>query len=81
MSAAPRYVIPRPGIDGALAESLSGRTFVLTGVFPELGGGAGLKLGKDRLRDMISSFGGRVTSAISGKTSYLVVGQVLFTYA
>jgi hypothetical protein len=48
---------------------------VLTGLFPELGGGAGLNLGKDRMTGLIESFGGRVTSAVSGATSCLVVGQ------
>lgn len=36
------FVVPRPGVNGALASSLSGKTFVLTGTFPELGGGAAL---------------------------------------
>ena len=34
----------------------------------------GLNLGKDRAKAMIEAFGGRVTSAVSGKTDYLVVG-------
>ena len=38
-------------------------------------GGAGLELGKARCRAMIEAFGGRVTSAVSGKTDYLVVGK------
>ena len=38
-----------------------------TGTFPELGGGAGLELGKARCRDMIEAFGGRVTGSVSGK--------------
>ena len=33
----------------------------MTGVFPEVGGGAGLNLGKERVKAMIESFGGRVT--------------------
>lgn len=48
---------------------------MLTGVFPELGGGAGLNLGKDRARTLIESFGGRVTSAVSGRTDALLVGK------
>ena len=35
----------------------------------------GLSLGKDRLKGMIESMGGRVTSAISGKTDFLIVGK------
>lgn len=69
-----QFSIPMPGSDGP-AGSLSGQTFVLTGVFPEIGGGAGLELGKARTRKMIESFGGKVTSAVSGKTDVLVVGK------
>ena len=36
------------------------------------GGGAGLDLGKERLKKWIESFGGRVTSAVSGKTGAAV---------
>lgn len=36
-----RFVVPVPGRDGP-ANSLSGKTVVLTGIFPEVGGGAGL---------------------------------------
>ena len=95
------FVVPRPGVNGALANAFSAKTFVITGVFPELGGacpallavacgcgslalaltpllpagGAGLELGKARCKAMIEAFGGRVTSAVSGKTDYLVVGK------
>lgn len=69
------FVIPRPGVDGAVPDSLQGITFVCTGVFPEVGGGLGLSLGKDRVKAMIESFGGVVRSAVSGKTAYLVVGK------
>ncbi|KAK3268662.1 hypothetical protein CYMTET_22847 [Cymbomonas tetramitiformis] len=70
-----RLVVPVPGRGGAVANSLVDETFVLTGIFPELGGGAGLELGKERARAMIERFGGRVTSAVSGKTTVLLVGQ------
>ena len=69
------FIVPRPGRDGAIKHSLAGKTCVMTGVFPELGGGAGLNLGKDRCKAMIESFGGRVTSAVSGQTDVLVVGK------
>jgi hypothetical protein len=69
------FVIPRPGVNGALANVLDQKKFVLTGIFPEVGGGAGLNLGKDRVKAMIESFGGKITSGISGKTDYLVVGK------
>jgi len=71
-----RFTIPRPGVDGAIdANALDGKRFVLTGLFPEVGGGTGLNMGKDKVKAMIESFGGRVTSAVSGKTDYVVVGQ------
>ncbi|CAN0159740.1 unnamed protein product [Ectocarpus fasciculatus] len=69
------YVVPRPGVNGARADFLKGKTIVMTGVFPEIGGGAGLNKGKDRLRSMCESFGARVTSSISGKTDMLIVGK------
>ncbi|KAL7543506.1 hypothetical protein ACHAWF_007412, partial [Thalassiosira exigua] len=99
-----KFVVPRPGVNGAIPGVLDGKRLVLTGgeallvkrspfipnatiliisslldlssaVFPELGGGTGLSLGKDRTKAMIESFGGRVTSSVSGKTDFLVVGK------
>ena len=70
-----RFAMPVVGVNGAQANFLAGKTVVLTGVFPEVGGGAGLNLGKDKLKAMVSAFGGRVTGAISGKTNILIVGQ------
>ena len=69
----PRQHFQIPVADGA--QPLAGKTFVLTGVFPEVGGGSGLNLGKNKVTKMIQSFGGRVTSAVSGKTDVLVVGK------
>lgn len=70
------FKIPRPNVNGAADSTLyKGKRFVLTGTFPEIGGGIGLDLGKQKVRDLIESFGGRVTSAVSGKTDYLVVGK------
>ncbi|KAJ3102270.1 hypothetical protein HK100_004395, partial [Physocladia obscura] len=54
---------------------LQGQTIVLTGIFPEIGGGMGLNLGKDRLKAICESFGARVTSAVSGRTTLLIVGE------
>lgn len=71
---APTFCPPRPGVD-APANALAGTTFVLTGTFPELGGGGGLSLGKQRAKDMLQGFGAKVTGSISGKTSYLLVGK------
>lgn len=70
-----KFVIPVPGRNGCPKGSLSGQTFVVTGLFPEVGGGEGLSLGKDRVKKMITSFGGKVAGAISGRTDVLVVGK------
>ena len=42
----------------------------------QLGGGSGLGLGKKKAEDIITTFGGKVTGSISGKTNYLLVGKV-----
>lgn len=70
-----KFVVPIPG-RGAPKGSLAGKSFVITGTFPEVGGGAGFKLGKDRVKKMIESFGGKVASSVSGKTDVLVVGKL-----
>lgn len=71
-----RFVVPVPGKNGASpADAFRDKTFVLTGIFPEIGSGKGLSLGKDKTKAMIVAFGGRVTSSISGKTDVLVVGK------
>ena len=70
-----KFVIPAPGRNGAKPGSLAGKTFCMTGTFPELGGGTGLALGKERTQAMIESFGGRVTTCLSGRTDILVVGK------
>lgn len=44
-------------------------------MFPELGGGGGLRLGKDRAAALVKAFGGRVTSAFSGRTTMVLVGK------
>ena len=55
-----KFVVPVPGVNGAKPHALAGKTLVLTGVFPELGGGCGLNLGKARLTALVEQFGGRV---------------------
>lgn len=70
-----QFKLLTPGVDGAIEHRLKEKRFVVTGVFPELGGGFGLNLGRDRLKAMIESFDGKVTSSISGKTDYVIVGD------
>lgn len=45
-----RFVMPAVGANGAQTGFLNGKTVVITGIFPEVGGGAGLNLGKDKLK-------------------------------
>ena len=45
---------------------LAGMTFVITGVLDSME--------RDECADLIKSYGGKVTSGVSGKTSYLIVG-------
>jgi len=67
--------MPRPGQNGAAPGKFTGKTLVLTGTFPEAGGGAGLELGKAKVKACVESFGGRVTSGVSRKTDILIVGE------
>ena len=69
-----RYILPKPGVNGAIHNVLQGKTIVLTGIFPQVGGGKGLYVGKHRVKVMCENFGGRVTSEISGQTDILIVG-------
>jgi replication factor C subunit 1 len=48
-------------------ECLLGKTFVVTGIPPSIT--------REDMEDLIKRHGGRVTSAVSGKTSFLVVGN------
>jgi len=70
-----QFIIPQPGQVAAPPDAFRGKTVTLTGVFPEVGGGIGLNMGKDRVKGLVESFGGRVTSSISGKTDLLIVGK------
>ncbi|KAJ1858726.1 replication factor C subunit 1, partial [Coemansia sp. RSA 2703] len=58
----PASVMP----DGA-PNCLEGLKFVVTGEFSDLT--------REQITDLIKTFGGQITSAVSGKTSYLVVGN------
>ena len=56
------YPDPSPGI-------FDGMTFVFTGVIDDLNREDGM--------DYVKSYGGRVTTAVSGKTNYLMTGSIL----
>ncbi len=61
--------------DRAVQDSLGGLRFVLSGTWPNLRGGSGLKVGKQRLKACIEQFGGRVTGSISGITDVLLIEE------
>ncbi len=49
---------------------------VLTGTFPQLGGGSGLKVGKEKLQKLVESTAhGKVVSALSLKCTHMVTGE------
>lgn len=50
-----------------LTEKLAGNTFVISGVFENVS--------RDQLKKMIEDNGGKVSTSISAKTSYLVAGE------
>lgn len=53
--------------DPAGNQSLSGKTFVITGTLPTLK--------RDEAKELIQKAGGKVTDSVSKKTDYLVVGE------
>lgn len=57
------------GPDDVDEEALTGRKFAVTGVFENIT--------RDELEKFINNKGGRVTSAVSGVTDYLVAGHKL----
>ena len=50
-------------------QCLEGYTFVVSGIFNEVS--------RDKVEQLIAEYGGRCTSAISGKTDYLITGYKL----
>lgn len=52
---------------GGGSERLNGLTFVVTGTLPNLG--------RDDIHEMIKQHGGKVSSSVSKKTSYVVAGE------
>jgi BRCT domain type II-containing protein len=60
------YTVQMPeGADGCL----EGAAFAITGQLDSLS--------RDAAEDMIKEYGGKVTTAVSGKTTYLLYGDVL----
>lgn len=62
--------LDEPESDGgasAMAQTLQGKVFVLTGTLPTLT--------RNQARDLIAAAGGRVTSSVTRKTDYVVAGQ------
>ncbi|MCL4252214.1 MAG: NAD-dependent DNA ligase LigA, partial [Anaerolineae bacterium] len=50
-----------------LGDSLTGKTFVLTGTLPTLS--------REKATELIESHGGKVSSGVSKKTSYVLMGD------
>jgi DNA ligase (NAD+) len=59
-------VVEYPALAPAGAGPLAGKTFVFTGTLA--------KMGRAEAKQLVESLGGKVGSAISAKTSYLVTG-------
>jgi DNA ligase (NAD+) len=53
--------------NSASSQILAGLTFVITGTLPNLS--------RDDVKGLIEQHGGKVTDAVSKKTSYLVLGE------
>lgn len=70
-----RFLVPKPGSRGSKVDCLKKKIFVLNGFFPEVGGGTGSSLGKVKLKSIIESFGGTVTSTLTSNTSCMVMGR------
>jgi len=73
------YSILAPGLGGAVEDEniLKGKTFVLTGIFLEVGGGDENSIGVENLKSMIESFGGKVTTRFSKNTSEYHLVRIL----
>lgn len=69
------YVAPTPGVGKCRADVLKGKSVVLTGIFPEVGGGTGLNEGKAGVAELVEAFGGTVQVAVSSLTDILVFGS------
>jgi len=57
----------QPGVETERPQPLASRTFVVTGALSSLT--------REAARELIERLGGRVTSSVSKKTSYVVVGE------
>jgi hypothetical protein len=64
------FLTPVPGVHGACDyDFLKGKKFVITGTFPEAGGGDVGTEGKTIFKSMVESFGGKVTMKYFTKIS------------
>ena len=76
------FTVLVPGVDGALSDMiLRDKTFVISGTFPEVGGGDADSVGVANVKAMIQSFGGKVISRFSKKTSEFRVLKYIYMSA
>jgi len=71
------FTVLVPGVDGAIDDEklLRGKTFLISGMFPEVGGRDGDVMGVGNIKAMIQSFGGKVITRFSKNTNFLLVGR------
>lgn len=75
-SNAPVFEVPRPDDATFKAGALQGLTAVITGAFDMVDdAGMGLTQGKEVFSGILESFGARVTSSVSKKTHFVLVGK------
>ena len=73
---APAFKVPDPSDENYVAGCLNGATVVMSGTFDFVeNSGVGLTQGKSQLKAILESFGARVTTSISKKTTFLLVGN------
>lgn len=65
------FAVLVPGVDGALNDDkfLRGKTFLISGAFPEVGGSNADSVGMENIKAMIGNFGGKVITRFSKNTS------------
>ena len=69
MRSRPKLSLESFNVDNAAPECLNGHAFVFSGILEGIS--------RENAQEMVKELGGRVTTAVSSKTDYLVVGKIL----